>query len=68
MELSLGCLGVGNEPNPVEIGVADHEGAGEAGGADAADGEDDSGRVVVHREGAGATLRESAVGGDPKEG
>ena len=67
MELSLGCFGVVNQPDSVEVGVADADGARQIRRADPLNGQDDSRCLVGNLEGSCTAVRQPPVSGDSKQ-
>ncbi len=67
MELPLRGLGVVNQPDPVEVGIADIDGAWQIGCTHAAKAQDDPRGIVGDLKGARNALGYPPVGGDPKE-
>lgn len=68
MEFPLGGLGIVNQPDPLEVGIADFDGARQIGCTHAAKTQDDSRGLVRDLEGACNAVWDTPGGGDPKEG
>jgi len=67
MEFPLGGLGVVNQSDTFEVGVADIDGAWQIGCADASKTQHDPRWFVGNFEGARASVRQPPVGGDSKK-